>query len=240
MPLPSSKYQQLLNNSFLLTHAPRSLSLSLSIYKLHAMLMELFNTFGSVFWLWQKMGVNSNRVEDFSSQETTLRITTESIVPGMEIHNVCLPPKKTTLQKLKQRLGEIFFPDDPLYRFKNQTWCKKLLLGLQFLFPIFQWGPEYSLRLLRSDIISGLTIASLAIPQVRTSIHCTCITIFTIFVQAHTKWSHFLRNKHKNLFMIMISFCYQRKMNCAIYIYGNIYTCIYVYLWTYVSTHVLC
>ncbi|KAJ7003139.1 hypothetical protein D5086_006365 [Populus alba] len=111
------------------------------------------------------MGVNSNRVEDFSSQETTLRITTESIVPGMEIHNVCLPPKKTTLQKLKQRLGEIFFPDDPLYRFKNQTWCKKLLLGLQFLFPIFQWGPEYSLRLLRSDIISGLTIASLAIPQ---------------------------------------------------------------------------
>jgi len=150
------------------------------------------------------MGVNSNRVEDFSSQETTLRITTESIVPGMEIHSVCLPPKKTTLQKLKQRLGEIFFPDDPLYRFKNQTWCKKLLLGLQFLFPIFQWGPEYSLRLLRSDIISGLTIASLAIPQVRTSIHCTCITIFTIFVQAHTKWSHFLRNKHNNLFMIML------------------------------------
>ncbi|KAJ6342607.1 hypothetical protein OIU78_010528 [Salix suchowensis] len=68
------------------------------------------------------MGVNSNRVEDFSSH----RITTE---------------------------------------FKNQTWRKKLLLGLQFLFPIFQWAPEYRLKLLRSDIISGLTIASLAIPQ---------------------------------------------------------------------------
>ncbi|KAB5563936.1 hypothetical protein DKX38_003990 [Salix brachista] len=111
------------------------------------------------------MGVNSNRAEDFSSQDTTLRITTESVMPSMEIHKVCLPPKKTTLQKLKQRLGEIFFPDDPLHRFKNRTWCKKLLLGLQFLFPIFQWGPEYSLKLLRSDIISGLTIASLAIPQ---------------------------------------------------------------------------
>ncbi|KAJ6706340.1 SULFATE TRANSPORTER [Salix purpurea] len=111
------------------------------------------------------MGVNSNRAEDFSSQDTTLRITTESVMPGMEIHKVCLPPKKTTLQKLKQRLGEIFFPDDPLHRFKNRTWCKKLLLGLQFLFPIFQWGPEYSLKLLRSDTISGLTIASLAIPQ---------------------------------------------------------------------------
>ncbi|KAH9666157.1 putative sulfate transporter 3.4 [Citrus sinensis] len=83
----------------------------------------------------------------------------------MEIHSVCLPPKKTTLQKLKHRLSEIFFPDDPLYRFKNQQWCKKLILALQFLFPILQWGPDYNLKLFRSDIISGLTIASLAIPQ---------------------------------------------------------------------------
>ncbi|KAG8656328.1 probable sulfate transporter 3.4 [Manihot esculenta] len=111
------------------------------------------------------MGVNSHRVEDFSCHETSLRITTEAVMPPMEIHSVCLPPQQTTLQKLKLRLGEIFFPDDPLYRFKNQTLRKKLLLGLQFLFPIFQWGPQYSLRLFRSDIISGLTIASLAIPQ---------------------------------------------------------------------------
>ncbi|XP_058005323.1 probable sulfate transporter 3.4 [Hevea brasiliensis] len=110
------------------------------------------------------MGVNSNRVEDFSSHETALRINTEAVMPPM-IHSVCPPPQQTTLQKLKLRLGEIFFPDDPLYRFKNQTLSKKLVLGLQFLFPIFQWGPEYSLRLFRSDIISGLTIASLAIPQ---------------------------------------------------------------------------
>ncbi|CAN1317418.1 Probable sulfate transporter 3.4 [Linum perenne] len=82
-----------------------------------------------------------------------------------EVHRVCLPPKRRTLEKLKQRLGEIFFPDDPLYRFKNQTLSKKLILGLQFLVPVFEWGPEYSLKLLRSDIVSGLTIASLAIPQ---------------------------------------------------------------------------
>ncbi|XVE52113.1 hypothetical protein DITRI_Ditri02bG0096200 [Diplodiscus trichospermus] len=115
------------------------------------------------------MGVNSNRVEDFSSHGSgTLKVSTEIPMPAaepMEIHNVCLPPKKTTFQKLKHRLSEIFFPDDPLYRFKKQTWCKKLVLGLQFLFPIFQWGPEYNLSLFRSDIISGLTIASLAIPQ---------------------------------------------------------------------------
>ncbi|XVF25017.1 hypothetical protein REPUB_Repub13aG0178000 [Reevesia pubescens] len=118
------------------------------------------------------MGVNSNRVEDFSSHSngntTTLKISTEipmAAAGPMEIHNVCLPPKQSTFQKLKHRLSEIFFPDDPLYRFKKQTWCQKLVLGLQFLFPIFQWGPEYNLRLFRSDIISGLTIASLAIPQ---------------------------------------------------------------------------
>ncbi|XP_022714932.1 probable sulfate transporter 3.4 [Durio zibethinus] len=121
------------------------------------------------------MGVNSNRVEDFNSHggsttttTTTLKISTEIPMPkteAMEIHNVCLPSKKTTFQKLKHRLSEIFFPDDPLYRFKDQTWCKKLVLGFQFLLPIFQWGPEYNLTLFRSDIISGVTIASLAIPQ---------------------------------------------------------------------------
>lgn len=114
--------------------------------------------------------MNSNRVEDFSSHETSSSESAEAVMvvtmPPMEIHRVCLPPKKTTFQKLKHRLSEIFFPDDPLHRFKNQSSFRKLVLGLQFFFPIFQWAPTYSLALLRSDIISGLTIASLAIPQV--------------------------------------------------------------------------
>ena len=121
------------------------------------------------------MGVNSNRVEDFSSLEMGVRVSSESseavmvvatMPPQMEIHRVCLPPNKTTFQKLKHRLSEIFFPDDPLHGFKNQSSYRKLVLGLQFFFPIFHWAPTYSLALLRSDVISGLTIASLAIPQV--------------------------------------------------------------------------
>ncbi|KAL6137661.1 hypothetical protein ACLB2K_062950 [Fragaria x ananassa] len=119
------------------------------------------------------MGVNSNRVEDLPChhdhhQTTTVRIPSDidlEAMPPLEIHRVCLPPKQSTLQKLKHRLGEIFFPENPLHRFKNQTWFRKLLLGLQFLFPIFQWAPEYNAQLLKSDVISGLTIASLAIPQ---------------------------------------------------------------------------
>ena len=120
------------------------------------------------------MGVSSNRVEDFSSHhETSVRMSPASAeavmvvaMPPVEIHRVCLPPSKTTFQKLRQRLSEIFFPDDPLHRFKNQSSFTKLVLALQFFFPIFHWAPTYSLALLRSDIISGLTIASLAIPQV--------------------------------------------------------------------------
>ncbi|XP_023900171.1 probable sulfate transporter 3.4 [Quercus suber] len=114
------------------------------------------------------MGVNSNRVEHVSCLETTVTISSAEVgvmPPPMQIHKVCLPPKLTTLQKLKHRLTEIFFPDDPLYRCKNQTWFNKLIICLQFFFPIFQWGSEYNVSLLKSDVIAGLTIASLAIPQ---------------------------------------------------------------------------
>ncbi|KOM44542.1 hypothetical protein LR48_Vigan05g214700 [Vigna angularis] len=110
------------------------------------------------------MGVNSNRVEHFDNREAaTLRIQTQT--PSFEVHAVQLPPQRTTLHKLRHRVSEIFFPDDPLHLFKNQTSFKKFILALQYLFPIFQWAPNYNLTLLRSDLISGLTIASLAIPQ---------------------------------------------------------------------------
>ncbi|KAI3455401.1 hypothetical protein Pfo_012064 [Paulownia fortunei] len=122
------------------------------------------------------MRINSNRVEHFSGSEAPpagLETTTTSVtvsayamqMPALEVHKVCLPPARTTVQKLRHRLSEIFFPDDPLHRFKDQTCFRKLVLGLQFFFPVFQWAPNYSLKLLKSDVVSGLTIASLAIPQ---------------------------------------------------------------------------
>ncbi|XP_019167656.1 PREDICTED: probable sulfate transporter 3.3 [Ipomoea nil] len=81
------------------------------------------------------------------------------------IHRVEEPPQRSTWQKLKGRLKETFFPDDPLRQFKGQPLKHKFILGAQFFFPILQWGPQYSFRLFKSDVISGLTIASLAIPQ---------------------------------------------------------------------------
>ncbi|KAL6573786.1 putative sulfate transporter 3.3 [Orobanche hederae] len=82
-----------------------------------------------------------------------------------EVHQVVRPPRRSVLQKLKTRLKEIFFPEDPLRQFEGQPWKVKLLLGAQYIFPVMEWGPNYSLTLLKSDIVSGLTIASLAIPQ---------------------------------------------------------------------------
>ncbi|KFK38950.1 hypothetical protein AALP_AA3G181100 [Arabis alpina] len=109
------------------------------------------------------MGHGTNRVEDMSSPNNgTAPTAGETIV---EIHSVCLPPKKTAFQKLGKRVADVFFPDDPLEKFRNQTWRNRVLLGLQSLFPIFTWASQYDRKLLLSDVVSGLTIASLAIPQ---------------------------------------------------------------------------
>ena len=110
------------------------------------------------------MGVGSNRVESFPDHALDLE-SSLSHAPRLEIHKVSRPQDKTTLQAIKQRLGEVFFSDDPLHQFKNQSPFKKFILALQYFFPIFQWGSEYTLKLLKSDVVSGLTIASLAIPQ---------------------------------------------------------------------------
>ncbi|XP_022878506.1 probable sulfate transporter 3.3 [Olea europaea var. sylvestris] len=89
----------------------------------------------------------------------------EIVTMETEILRVVPPPRRSTLQKLKTRFKETLFPDDPFRQFKGQSSKKKIILGAQYIFPILQWGPKYNLKLLKSDIVSGLTIASLAIPQ---------------------------------------------------------------------------
>ncbi|XP_010552708.1 PREDICTED: probable sulfate transporter 3.3 [Tarenaya hassleriana] len=83
----------------------------------------------------------------------------------MEVQKVVLPPRRSTAEKLKGRLKETFFPEDPLRQFRGQSPNTKLIMAAQYIFPILEWAPHYSLSLLKSDVVSGLTIASLAIPQ---------------------------------------------------------------------------
>jgi len=81
------------------------------------------------------------------------------------VHSVNVPPGEGILRGVKRAVKETLFPDDPFRQFKNQPRSRKCVLGLQYVFPILEWAPKYSLNLLKSDVLSGITIASLAIPQ---------------------------------------------------------------------------
>ncbi|XP_022728352.1 sulfate transporter 3.1-like isoform X1 [Durio zibethinus] len=80
-------------------------------------------------------------------------------------HRVAIPPPQPFFKSFKNSLKETFFPDDPLRQFKNKTPTRKFILGLQYFLPILEWAPRYSLQFLKADLIAGITIASLAIPQ---------------------------------------------------------------------------
>lgn len=83
-----------------------------------------------------------------------------------KVHKVCIPETKSMAHQFASKMKETFFPDDPFRQFKGKPLGRKWVLGLQYVFPILEWAPKYKLNLFKSDIISGLTIASLAIPQV--------------------------------------------------------------------------
>lgn len=80
-------------------------------------------------------------------------------------NRVAIPPPQSFVTSIKNNLKETFFPDDPLKQFKNQPPKKRFILGMQYIFPILEWAPRYTFSFFKSDLIAGITIASLAIPQ---------------------------------------------------------------------------
>ncbi|XP_047328806.1 sulfate transporter 1.2-like [Impatiens glandulifera] len=81
------------------------------------------------------------------------------------IHKVGIPPQQNLFKEFTTSVKETFFPDDPLRTFKDQSRSRKIVLGLQAIFPILEWGRDYSFSKFKRDLIAGLTIASLCIPQ---------------------------------------------------------------------------
>ncbi|CAL1390381.1 unnamed protein product [Linum trigynum] len=81
------------------------------------------------------------------------------------VHKVGVLPRQNLLAEFKSTVKETFFADDPLRSFKDQTKSKMFVLGVRAVFPILDWGRSYNLKKFRGDIIAGLTIASLCIPQ---------------------------------------------------------------------------
>lgn len=84
------------------------------------------------------------------------------------VYKVGYPPRKKFVTELTDTLKEALFPDDPLRQYRDQPRSRKFMLGLAYLFPIFKWGRGYNLVKFKADIIAGLTIACLCIPQVYT------------------------------------------------------------------------
>ncbi|KAJ3677318.1 hypothetical protein LUZ60_003042 [Juncus effusus] len=80
-------------------------------------------------------------------------------------YKVGYPPKKKLMIEFRDTLKETFLHDNPLRQYKDQSKSRKFWLGLQFLFPILEWGKNYNLGKFKGDLIAGLTIASLCIPQ---------------------------------------------------------------------------
>ncbi|KAL9236993.1 hypothetical protein vseg_011588 [Gypsophila vaccaria] len=80
-------------------------------------------------------------------------------------HKVGVPSKQNLLTEFTNGIKETLFSDDPLRHFKDQSKSRKFVLGLQAVFPILEWGRGYNLKKFKGDLIAGLTIASLCIPQ---------------------------------------------------------------------------
>ncbi|KAB5537877.1 hypothetical protein DKX38_015410 [Salix brachista] len=80
-------------------------------------------------------------------------------------HPVAIPPAKPLIESIKSGIEETLFPDDPFRQFKNQPASRKLILGLQYFVPVLEWAPRYTFEFFKADLIAGITIASLAVPQ---------------------------------------------------------------------------
>ncbi|KAG5018986.1 hypothetical protein JHK87_014841 [Glycine soja] len=104
--------------------------------------------------------------ENLETKEIDLRsMSSSSLGQAPQAHKVAIPPRQNLFKEFQSTIKETFFSDDPLRPFKDQPRSRKIRLGIEAIFPILSWGRSYNLKKFRGDIISGLTIASLCIPQ---------------------------------------------------------------------------
>ncbi|GAB2300404.1 Probable sulfate transporter 3.5 [Dionaea muscipula] len=81
---------------------------------------------------------------------------------------VNLSNRRSFWTTLKSDLKETFFPEDPFKKLSvplQQPRLRRARTIVEYYVPVFEWLPRYNLKLLRYDLLAGITIASLAIPQ---------------------------------------------------------------------------
>ncbi|KAJ4908207.1 putative sulfate transporter 3.5 [Raphanus sativus] len=68
--------------------------------------------------------------------------------------------------KFRSKCKETFFPDDPFKPISQEpNGLIKTKKTLEYFVPIFEWLPKYNLQKLWYDLLAGITITSLAVPQ---------------------------------------------------------------------------
>ena len=78
---------------------------------------------------------------------------------------VVVPQKVRLAEGMKSMFRETLFPDNPLRGFRKQTPKHRFYMALAYVFPVLQWGRTYNLFTFKDDLVAGLTIGSLSIPQ---------------------------------------------------------------------------
>lgn len=111
------------------------------------------------------MADNNDKESESKEMDSRSYPSSQHVQNTPYIHKVGVPPKQNLFKEFKTTVKETFFADDPLRHFKDQPRSRKLVLGLQAVFPILEWAQGYDLSKFRGDLIAGLTIASLCIPQ---------------------------------------------------------------------------
>jgi hypothetical protein len=57
---------------------------------------------------------------------------------------VMAPPPRSVRHRLKEAVQETLFPDDPFRELRKQSnIARKVLMALQYLFPVLEWAPKY-------------------------------------------------------------------------------------------------
>ncbi|RWW73554.1 hypothetical protein BHE74_00018575 [Ensete ventricosum] len=78
---------------------------------------------------------------------------------------VNLTNSRSSLASFGCDLKETFLPDDPFRDLKHQSGCGAACSLVKYFVPMLEWAPRYTLGKFRSDLLAGITIATLAIPQ---------------------------------------------------------------------------
>lgn len=143
-------------------------------------------------------------MEDPSSKSEEDSRTSSSSQRHISPYKVGVPPKQKLWEEFSTTLKETFFSDDPLRSFKDQSRSRKCILGLQAVFPILEWGRTYDLSKFKGDVIAGLTIASLCIPQVFIRIVFVSMHVHTLYLLYQPCAGHWLCQACKSISRIWL------------------------------------